>query len=131
MDCIFCKIVKGKIPSTKIYEDEDVYAFLDIHPANKGHTLVIPKEHYETFNKMPTMVLQHLIAITQKIARAIDRSQHADGYNILMNNHPAAGQIVSHAHCHIIPRFANDQVNIHLGEKTFIDVSEEIKTSLE
>lgn len=130
-ECIFCRIVKGTIPSTTIYEDEDTLAFLDIHPANKAHCLVIPKGHYATFNDIPTMILQHIIAVTQKVARAIDRSMHADGYNILMNNHPAAGQVVAHAHFHIVPRYAQDAVRIELGETTFKDVSEEIKTSLE
>ena len=110
MDCIFCKIIKGEIPSNKIYEDEDVLAFLDINPCNKGHTLVITKEHYETFNDIPKDKLEKLTSTTQDIAKAIVETTSCHGFNIAMNNKKAAGQLVPHVHFHIIPRFDNDNV---------------------
>jgi histidine triad (HIT) family protein len=126
-DCIFCKIVKGEIPSSKVYEDEKFVAFLDIHPANLGHCLVIPKGHYETFNQIPSDVLGEFIKIVQKVSLGINKVVNPDGYNILMNNYKAAGQLVNHAHFHIIPRFNDDNVIIKLGEKEFRDISKEIR----
>jgi len=111
MDCIFCKIVSGEIPSSKIYEDEKVLAFLDINPANKGHCVVIPKEHYENIFDISDDALKEIIAAVKKTASAVNKAANCDGINILQNNNKAAGQLVSHIHFHIIPRFENDEVN--------------------
>jgi len=107
-ECIFCKIVKGEIPSEKVYEDDTVYAFLDIAPINKGHTLVIPKQHYEKFLETDNPALADLTTKTKKIAKAVKKAVRADGINIGINNDKAAGQLVFHTHFHIIPRFDND-----------------------
>ncbi len=107
-DCIFCKIVKGEIPSSKVYEDEDVFAFLDIGPVHKGHTLVIPKKHFETILDIPENELKELILAIKKIANAVEKGVNADGFVITMSNRKAAGQVVPHVHFHIIPRFEND-----------------------
>ncbi len=107
-DCIFCKIVKGELPSAKIYEDDRILAFLDIAPNNHGHTLVIPKEHYQDFLDMPDETIKDLFASSKKIAKAVQKGTGAEAFNIGMNNGKHAGQIVYHAHIHIIPRFAND-----------------------
>ena len=107
-DCIFCKILNNEIPSTKLYEDESVYAFLDIRPISKGHALVVPKRHSETFLDMASEDIDSLFKTTQKVATAVMEAMNADGFNIGMNNFPAAGQEVPHSHVHIIPRFSDD-----------------------
>ncbi len=107
-DCIFCKLVKGEIPSSKVYEDKDVLAFLDIGPVNKGHTLVIPKKHYETIWDVPDKVLGAMMIKSKEISKAIEKALKADGVNIMMSNRKAAGQLVPHAHIHLIPRYQGD-----------------------
>ncbi len=108
MECIFCSIVQGAIPSETLYEDEDTMAFLDIRPTNKGHTLIIPKVHVENLYTMDEHVLLSVMKTAQKVARTVKEWLHADGINLTMNNGAAAGQVVFHAHIHIIPRFNND-----------------------
>ena len=107
-DCIFCKIVKGEIPATKVYEDNEFLAFMDIGPIIKGHTLVIPKEHYDSITATPADVLGKLIKLVQRIAGAQMNGLNADGVNIMQNNGKAAGQDVPHIHFHVIPRFEGD-----------------------
>jgi len=108
IDCIFCKIIKGEIPSSKVYEDDKFLAFLDIMPLNKGHTLIIPKEHYETILDIPQDDLTEMVKIIQKITKALSLAIAPDGYNIFSNNKKAAGQEVPHLHFHIAPRFLKD-----------------------
>ena len=107
-DCLFCKIIKGEIPSTKVYEDEHSYAFLNIKPINPGHTLLVPKKHFANLYEMPDEVLANLAPTIKKLAIAVKKAVGADGINIGMNNDSAAGQLVFHAHIHIMPRFKND-----------------------
>jgi histidine triad (HIT) family protein len=106
---IFEKIVAGEIPSHKVYEDNDTFAFLEIQPHSAGHTLVIPKKPYENIHELPEDIAQKLILSVQKVANAIKKATNADGIKLMMHNGKAAGQIVFHAHIHIIPRFENDQ----------------------
>lgn len=107
-ECLFCKIVKGEIPSFKIYEDKEFIAFLDIGPVNKGHTLIVPKQHSETFMHMNKNELGKVMHVVQKVANAILKATKADGFNLMLNNKRAAGQLVDHTHFHIIPRFNGD-----------------------
>jgi histidine triad (HIT) family protein len=107
-DCIFCKIVKGEIPSSRVYEDEKTLAFLDIAPVQKGHTLVITKNHYETIADIPEEELKELITAVKKVSKAVKKGANADGFVVSMNNGKASGQEVPHAHFHIIPRFNQD-----------------------
>lgn len=107
-DCIFCKIVRGEIPATKLYEDDHVLAFMDIGPIIKGHALVIPKQHYDPITAAPAEALAKAIAVVQRIARAQFEGMKADGVNVHQTNGRAAGQVVPHVHFHVIPRFAND-----------------------
>ena len=109
-DCIFCKMVAGQIPVTKIYEDEVALAFLDIGPLSDGHTLVIPKQHFEKLHECPAEILGQVASCLGKIARSVTKSVNSDGYNLLCNNGRAAGQLVEHLHFHIIPRNAGDGV---------------------
>lgn len=119
MDCIFCKIVKGEIPSALIYEDDKTVSFLDIAPANKGHALVVTKEHYETLLDIPDGTLGHLVNVAKKIARAMYSALGNEGFNLIMNNKSAAGQVVPHAHVHIIPRFSGDGVRFSWRPKRY------------
>ena len=109
-NCIFCKIVVGQIPSVKIYENESVFAFLDIGPISHGHTLVIPKEHFIKLDDCPVEVLSDISTVLGRIAKAVSQAMASDGYNILCNNGRAAGQLVEHVHFHIIPRKRDDGV---------------------
>lgn len=121
MDCVFCKIIKGELSCHKIYEDNDFLAFLDMYPVNYGHTLVIPKAHYDNIFELPDDVASKYFVVVKKIAEVVKNTMNADGINIGMNNLPAAGQVVFHSHIHIIPRFNGDGLN-HSGNK---DVSQE------
>lgn len=107
-NCIFCKIIRGEIPCSKVYEDDHFIAFLDIRPMNKGHTLVIPKQHYETVLDIPEYDLKDMVHIVKKITHAISLAVAPDGFNVFCNNKQAAGQEVPHLHFHIAPRFRND-----------------------
>ena len=107
-DCIFCRIAIGEIPCSKVFENDRFLAFLDISPAVKGHTLVIPKKHYETLLDISQDELKEMSVIVQNIARAVDRSLKAEGINILQNNRKVAGQEIPHLHIHIIPRKTGD-----------------------
>ncbi len=107
-DCVFCKIIKKELPAAKVFEDDSTIAFIDIAPVNKGHILVIPKRHSETLLHMDQRDAMNLMKTTQAVADAVKKATNADGVNILMNNFKSAGQIVPHAHIHIIPRFKTD-----------------------
>jgi histidine triad (HIT) family protein len=109
-DCIFCKIIAGQIPSEKIYENEIIFSFLDVNPVSEGHTLVVPKMHYDRLHNCPAGVLSEIIVPLGKISRAVCDATGADGYNILCNNGEAAGQIVGHLHFHIVPRRSGDGI---------------------
>ncbi len=109
-ECVFCKMVAGQIPVIKIYEDEVVLAFLDIGPVSDGHTLVIPKQHFEKLHDCPAELLGRVSSRLGKIAKAVAAGMNSDGYNVLCNNGRSAGQLVEHLHFHIIPRNTGDGV---------------------
>ena len=113
--CIFCKIIAGEIPSYKIYEDEYSYAFLDIADDYEGHTLVIPKEHYENVFDVPKDLLEKVINATQKIAKHYVKDCGFSGVNIMSANGLDAEQSVFHLHFHILPRRNND------GKRVWVD----------
>lgn len=107
--CIFCQIIKGNIPCSKVYEDQKVLAFMDIKPVNQGHILIIPKRHSELVSQMKLKDLSKLIIIGEKINASIRRSNiKCEGINFFLADGEAAGQEVFHVHLHIIPRFKND-----------------------
>ncbi|MBT3193618.1 MAG: HIT family protein [Verrucomicrobia bacterium] len=107
-DCIFCKLVAGEIPSTKVYEDEHTLAFMDISPLIEGHTLVIPKAHHDPITETPVDVLGRCMAVVKRVAQAQMSLLGADGVNLHQANGAAAGQVVPHLHFHVIPRFEDD-----------------------
>ena len=107
-DCVFCKIIAKELPADFVYENDKIVAFLDIHPNNPGHTLIVPKEHYEDLLATPDDVLADMMSRTKKIAPAVMKAVNADGFNTIFNTKPAAFQVVFHTHMHIIPRFKDD-----------------------
>lgn len=109
-DCIFCAIAAGEIPSFKIYEDDQVLAYLDINPFTLGHTLVIPKAHSECLLDAEDATLATVLARVKKIAAHIKSALPCDGFNILQNNGEAAGQTVKHLHFHIVPRYGSEPI---------------------
>ncbi len=110
MDCIFCKIIKKEIPAKIIYEDDKFLSFLDIEPNTEGHALVISKDHVENFSSLSSLAAAELIQAVHKIAPQLVKILGADGYNLAINNGRAAGQLVDHAHWHIIPRWTDDNL---------------------
>lgn len=120
-NCIFCKIIKGEIPSNTVYEDDNFKAILDIAPANKGHVIVLTKEHIENVFELEDDFAQKIFPIVAKIARAVKKTLRCDGVNILQNNGTAAGQTVFHLHIHIIPRYENDNELLTWEAKSYED----------
>lgn len=107
-ECVFCKIIKGEIPSAKVFENDDVYAFLDLGQVTKGHTLVIPKVHEKNIYELSPEVAEKVFSVIPKIARAIKKQFQPIGMNLLNNNEAPAMQSVFHYHVHIIPRYGQD-----------------------
>lgn len=111
-DCVFCKIAAKEIPSFIVYEDSKVLAFLDISPANKGHVLVIPKQHYIRLEEIPDSVLAEISKVIKQVSKAILKALKTKDFNLVQSNGSLAGQFVMHAHFHIIPRFERDGLNL-------------------
>lgn len=116
-DCIFCKIVADEIPSSKVYEDDQVLAFLDISQTTPGHTLLIPKRHVRNVLEMEADLASTTFSRLPKIARALQKATNAVGMNIINNNEEIAGQTVFHAHIHLVPRYdEKDGIKIEYTE---------------
>ena len=113
MDCIFCKIANGEIPSNKIYEDDAFVGILDVAPATKGHTLVIPKKHYDDFFAMTPEEAAEAVKRARKVAGILNDKLQPDGMNMTQNNGTVAGQTVMHFHMHLIPRYLSDPEQIN------------------
>ncbi|NQU83666.1 MAG: HIT family protein [Parcubacteria group bacterium] len=133
-DCLFCKIINGQVPATKVYENDKVVAFLDISPVNQGHTLVVPKEHSENLLDISDDVLCEVSIATKKVGQAIVSGLGVGGFNLIQNNGSVAGQVISHFHWHLIPRHSDDglalwsQGKYKEGEED--EVAEKIKSKL-
>ncbi|MBQ7707512.1 MAG: HIT family protein [Lachnospiraceae bacterium] len=111
-DCIFCKIAKGDIPSATIYESNDFKCILDVAPANRGHALIIPKEHSDNIYELDAEMAAKVFSFATVAAKAIKEETGCDGLNIIQNNGEVAGQTVNHFHMHIVPRFKDDEVKV-------------------
>ena len=107
-ECIFCKIVEGSIPSYKVYEDENCYAFLDIFPANRGHTLVIPKQHVNDIHEADAQTYSHVAATAKVVADLLHKQLGSDGTTVFQMSREAGWQTVFHLHMHVIPRWDKD-----------------------
>jgi histidine triad (HIT) family protein len=128
-DCIFCKIINGEIPSYKVYEDDIVYAFLDISQATKGHTLLLPKQHVKDIFDYDEDLASAVFARVPKVAKALEKAlPDMQGLNILNNNKELAYQSVFHSHIHLIPRYSQeDDFHIHFGNHQDQFSSEELQ----
>jgi histidine triad (HIT) family protein len=122
--CIFCRIAQKQVPASYVYEDEKVMALLDIKPLNEGHTLVIPKAHYESIFEIPEDLVAHLHGVTKRIALAVKKATNADGISISQQNGKAAGQEIFHLHVHVIPRYEGQRL------PSFSEVSEADKEKM-
>jgi histidine triad (HIT) family protein len=136
-DCIFCKIAEGIIPSHKVYEDDDVLAFLDISQVTPGHTLVISKKHYDNFLTAEKDIMHKVMDVAQRIGQAQISILGAKGVNILTNVNKEAGQSVFHFHVHVIPRYIRDEgfriemkENNKLSELSLPTIASEIKKAI-
>jgi histidine triad (HIT) family protein len=136
MDCVFCKIVKGDIPSYKVYEDENVLALLDISQATPGHTLILAKKHFKNLYDIDDETACKVFAAVPRIAKAIKKAFNPIGLNVLINTDKPL-QSVYHFHIHLIPRYPVDGVQIdfinNMGNTTkekFVELAEKIKSNL-
>lgn len=111
-ECIFCKIAEKEIPADIVYEDSRIMVFLDVNAASNGHTLVIPKKHYETINEIPDSLLGEIAKVIKKVSKGVLKATNCKDFNLLQNNGKAAGQFVMHAHFHIIPRKEKDGLTL-------------------
>ncbi|MDH3762965.1 MAG: HIT family protein [Gammaproteobacteria bacterium] len=114
-DCIFCKIIGGEIPSFKIYESDDSFAFMDINPASEGHTLVIPKEHAMDVHSISDTAIAATVKTAKKVAAAVEKTLNPEGLNLVQCNGPAAAQSVMHFHMHVLPRANGDELKLNWG----------------
>lgn len=127
MTCVFCAIAEGKSPAFFIYSDNDVMAILDKYPVAIGHTLVMPRKHFENILEVDDNTLAKLSVIVKKVAVAVQEAVGSDGVNIITNIGYAAGQVINHAHIHIIPRFYNDSLRFIFKR---VSISEEEKEKI-
>ncbi len=107
-DCIFCKIVAGEIPASVLFQSESGLAFLDVNPLSDGHLLFVPRDHYERLSEMPPTLTAKMAEAIPRLGRALLAATKAEGYNLLLNEGAAAGQVVPHVHYHLIPRKSGD-----------------------
>lgn len=129
-ECIFCQIVEKKIPSKIVFEDQKNLAFLDIFPISEGHTIIIPKKHFQNMEDIPEGELINVFKIVKKLAILIHNKLEIDGYNILQNNYESAGQVINHFHIHIIPRNRDDQrfkLKIPRNQATELELNNTLK----
>jgi histidine triad (HIT) family protein len=133
-DCIFCKIIFGELPSYKIYEDDVVLSILDIAPWNRGHVIVILKNHKETIFELTEKEAEKIMPTAKKIAVAVKKAMKCEGINLIQNNGEIAGQTVNHYHLHIIPRYKEDNITIEavpVKVNDYEEVKDEIVRNLE
>ena len=122
MNCIFCKIINGEIPSYTIYEDDIVKVLLDVNPDTNGHSLIIPKNHYENLNDIDEKVLHHINSISKKMYCLLKDKLNCDGLTIIQNND--YGQEIKHYHMHLVPRYKDDQYTLHYNKNIVKDPKE-------
>ena len=120
-NCIFCKIANGDIPSRTIYEDDDFRVIMDLAPATKGHSLILPKEHYKNIYELADGTAAKVFPLAKKMAALMTEKLGADGFNIMQNNNEVAGQTVFHFHMHLIPRYNGDGQTLVMKPQTMTD----------
>ena len=121
-DCIFCKVVKGELPSTKVYDDDNFIGILDINPSAEGETLIICKKHYKTLLDMPSSLGNEMIEGAKEIALKLIKQEKAEGFNLMNSNFEVAGQEVNHVHFYIIPRKKADGIKLVVNLKKIAEL---------
>ena len=130
-NCIFCKIANGEIPSRTLYEDEDFRVIMDLAPATKGHSLILPKEHYKNIYEIADDTAAKVLPLAKKMATLMTEKLGADGFNIVQNNNEVAGQTVFHFHVHLIPRYNDDNQSLVMKPQEMTDAQlDEIKDTI-
>jgi histidine triad (HIT) family protein len=129
-DCLFCKIINGTIPSSKVYEDNNVFCFLDITPVNKGHIIIIPKNHSTDFLEMSEEDITNCFSVAKKMGEKLISNLGADGFNTFINTKPASGQTIFHSHIHVLPRFKGDGLKFWSGKPYNEGEAEEVLNKL-
>ena len=122
MDCLFCKIIEGNIPSKTIYEDEKLKVFLDINPNTNGHSLIIPKKHIVTVDELDEELALHILKVEKEMKNLLQEKLNCEGLTIVQNNE--LGQEVKHYHVHLIPRYSNDNWNLTYDQNIIKDLEE-------
>ena len=125
MDCLFCEIIKGNIPSKKVYEDDKVFVFLDINPNTNGHMLIVPKKHVVTVDDIDNGLAIHILDVEKKLKRLLEEKLNIEGLTIVQNN--GLGQEVKHYHVHLIPRYKDDNWKTIYNKDILKDIEETIK----
>ena len=125
MDCLFCKIVDGSIPSNKVYEDDKVLVFLDINPNTNGHMLIISKEHIVTVDEVSSSLASHILEVEKKMHKLLTEKLDCSGLTIVQNN--GLGQEVKHYHVHLIPRYKDDCWKMAFRQDNLLEISEVLK----
>lgn len=125
-DCIFCKIAKKEIPAQTVFENKDVIAFLDVNPVTKGHILVIPKEHYADVFDIPEEILKEIAVVAKKLSQQCKKKLPCDGVNILNASGKEAQQSVFHFHMHVVPRYADEKLNLWFHNEAYTPSKEEL-----
>lgn len=130
-DCIFCKLANGQIPTNSIYEDDDFKVILDLSPASRGHSIILPKTHADNLYELPEDYCSKIMGVAKKCATAMKNTLGCDGLNVLQNNGETAGQTIFHLHVHLVPRYKNDTVQIKWAQNDLAEdgttLAEEIK----
>jgi histidine triad (HIT) family protein len=115
-DCVFCEIVKGRIPSIRVFEDEDFVVLMDINPVTAGHCLLVTREHYPTTSQIPDALLAKALPLAKRLADAAMAGVGADGYNLIVNNGRVSGQDIEHWHLHVLPRKNRAELPLKTGD---------------
>jgi len=115
MNCPFCRIASGQASASIVHKDDTIVAFMDLNPANIGHTLIVPREHWENIHDIPESILAEIFSVVKRISAAVKKTVNAEGISLLQLNGRAAGQTVMHFHVHVIPRFRGDPLSKAIG----------------
>mgnify|MGYP000478357488 FL=1 len=125
MDCLFCKIISGDIPSNTIYEDEIVKVFLDINPTSNGHCLIVPKKHYTNIEDIDLETLKYINEVAKKIYKKLKEKLNCEGLTLVQNN--GLGQEVKHYHLHLVPRYTNDEIMMNPNKELLESIEDVMK----
>lgn len=125
LDCLFCKIVAGEIPSNTIYEDDIAKVFLDISPVSTGHCLIVPKKHFKDLEEIDLETLKHINTVAKKMLVVLKEKLHCDGLTLVQNN--GLGQEVKHYHLHLIPRYTDDEIKLVSNKDLIESIEDTIK----